>query len=73
MPVMEAYRIGMPTEQIATMEQIVDEVDAEFDNVYMLDYQSWGSEDDFWNATHLNRMGAELFTTKLAHDIDSLE
>ena len=72
MPVMEAYRIGMPTEQIATMEQIVDEVDAEFDNVYMLDYQSWGSEDDFWNATHLNRIGAELFTTKLAHDIDSL-
>ena len=72
MPVMEAYRIGMPTEQIATMEQIVDEVDAEFDNVYVLDYQSWGSEDDFWNATHLNRMGAELFTTKLAHDIDSL-
>ena len=26
----------------------------------------------FYNATHLNRMGAELFTTKLAHDIDSL-
>lgn len=72
MPVMEAYRIGMPTEQIATMEQIVDEVDAEFDNVYMLDYQSWGSEDDFWNATHLNTTGAEIFTTKLAHDIDSL-
>lgn len=27
----------------------------------------------FYNATHLNRVGAELFTTKLAHDIDSLE
>lgn len=26
----------------------------------------------FYNATHLNRIGAELFTTKLAHDIDSL-
>lgn len=26
----------------------------------------------FYNATHLNRVGAELFTTKLAHDIDSL-
>ena len=26
----------------------------------------------FYNATHLNRLGAELFTTKLAHDIDSL-
>lgn len=26
----------------------------------------------FYNATHLNRKGAELFTTKLAHDIDSI-
>ena len=26
----------------------------------------------FYNATHLNRVGAELFTTKLAYDIDSL-
>lgn len=26
----------------------------------------------FYNATHLNKAGAELFTTKLAHDIDSI-
>ncbi|MDR0940745.1 MAG: hypothetical protein LBM68_00805 [Bacteroidales bacterium] len=26
----------------------------------------------FYNATHLNKKGAELFSTKLAHDIDSL-
>ena len=26
----------------------------------------------FYNGTHLNKKGAELFTTKLAHDIDSL-
>lgn len=26
----------------------------------------------FYNATHLNKIGAELFTTKLAHDIDSI-
>ncbi|MDR0799274.1 MAG: hypothetical protein LBN18_05915 [Dysgonamonadaceae bacterium] len=26
----------------------------------------------FYNATHLNKTGSELFTTKLAHDIDSL-
>ena len=26
----------------------------------------------FYNATHMNRTGAELFTRKLAHDIDSL-
>lgn len=26
----------------------------------------------FYNATHLNKTGAELFTTKLCHDLDSL-
>lgn len=26
----------------------------------------------FYNGTHLNKIGAELFTTKLAHEIDSL-
>lgn len=26
----------------------------------------------FYNAMHLNRLGAELFTTQLAHDIDSI-
>lgn len=26
----------------------------------------------FYNATHLNRQGAELFSTQLAHDLDSL-
>ena len=27
---------------------------------------------NFYNASHLNRRGAELFSTKLAHDLDSL-
>ena len=27
----------------------------------------------FYNTTHLNRQGAEIFTTQLAHDIDSLK
>ena len=27
---------------------------------------------NFYNGTHLNKVGAELFTIKLAHDIDSL-
>lgn len=27
----------------------------------------------FYNATHLNKLGSELFTRKLAHDIDSLQ
>lgn len=72
MPMLAEYRHAMPQEQIECMELVLQELAAQYDCVQVLDYQSWGSEDDFWNATHLNRMGAELFTTKLAHDIDSL-
>ena len=41
----------------------------------ILDYANcWLSQDTtfFINATHLNKTGAELFTTKLCHDLDSL-
>lgn len=44
-------------------------------NLPILDYANcWLSQDTtyFYNATHLNKQGAELFSTKLAHDIDSL-
>lgn len=44
-------------------------------NVPILDYRSMPINRDttyFGDATHLNYIGAELFTTKLAHDIDSL-
>ena len=44
-------------------------------NVPILDYRSMPINSDttyFRDATHLNYIGAELFTTKLAHDIDSL-
>lgn len=44
-------------------------------NIPILDYANcWISQDTtyFFNATHLNKQGAELFSTKLAHDIDSL-
>ena len=44
-------------------------------NIPILNYHTIDFKDDtsyFYNGTHLNRMGAELFTTKLAHDIDSL-
>lgn len=43
--------------------------------VPILDYRSLPMNSDttfFVDATHLNYIGAELFTTKLAHDIDSL-
>ena len=39
-------------------------------NYHMIDFKDNTSY--FYNGTHLNRTGAELFTTQLAHDIDSL-
>ena len=72
MPVLSGYRQGMPQEQIALMEQVLLDMSAQYDCVQFLDYQCWGCNADFWNATHLNKTGAELFTTKLAHDIDSI-
>lgn len=44
-------------------------------NIPILDYNDIPMCYDttyFYNATHLNKIGAELFTKKLAHDIDSI-
>lgn len=44
-------------------------------NIPILDYNDIPMCYDttyFYNATHLNKTGAELFTTRLAHDIDSI-
>lgn len=44
-------------------------------NIPLLDYNDIPMCYDttfFYNGTHLNKFGAELFTAKLAHDIDSL-
>ncbi len=59
---------------INEMHQMYQNVANKFD-IPILDYNDIPMCYDttyFYNATHLNRMGAELFTTKLAHDIDSL-
>ena len=65
MPMLEAYRQGMPAEQIATMQQALASLASQFDCVTILDYQSWGTESDFWNATHLNTTGAKRLTEQL--------
>ena len=65
MPMLPAYREGMPQEQIALMEQVMLDMAAEYTSVEMLDYQEWGVEADFWNATHLNTAGAERMTRAL--------
>ncbi len=69
MPMLPAYREGMPTEQIALMEQVMHEIAEEYSSVEMMDYQEWGSEADFWNATHLNTDAAERFTRELCTHI----
>ena len=38
---------------------------SKFECVRVLDYQDWGNEDNFWNATHLNTSGAKRFTEEL--------
>lgn len=66
MPMMEEYRKGMPLEQIMLMEQVVQDMAAQYDCVEVLDYQDWGTDMDFWNATHLNTDGAERLTRMLS-------
>jgi len=44
-------------------------------NIPILDYSSvfWANDSSyFYNANHVNLLGAKLFSTQLAHDIDSL-
>lgn len=68
MPMMEEYRVGMPQEQIALMEQVMQEMAMRYRCVQVYDYQDWGGEDDFWNATHLNTNGARRFTEQLMRE-----
>lgn len=69
MPSLGEYRNGMPQEQIVAMYDAMRFIASKFDCVKLLDYQDWGTEDDFWNATHLNTDGARRFTLSLNHDI----
>lgn len=65
MPSLEEYRQGMPQEQIDAMYDAIEFVKGKFDCVKVLDYRDWGSNNDFWNATHLNTQGARRFTEEL--------
>ncbi len=62
MPMLAEYRHAMPQEQIECMELVLQELAAQYDCVQVLDYQSWGTDSDFWNATHLNTDGARRLT-----------
>ena len=60
---------------IEEMRQMYESIAVKYD-IPILDYYTYDSIsydiDYFYNANHMNRKGAELFSTKLAHDIDSL-
>jgi lysophospholipase L1-like esterase len=65
------------TEKIINIEgmyQMYDSIARKY-NIPILDYNYDPISYDtiyFYNATHLNKKGAELFSVKLAHDIDTL-
>lgn len=56
------------------MDEFWQLIDSLAPNVPKLDYSlMFGSDTTYFaESTHLNLLGAEIFTTKLAHDIDSL-
>lgn len=71
-PIYYEARQKMVNEQ--QMFEMYDGIAKKFD-IPILDYNDIPMCYDktyFYNATHLNKRGAELFTTKLAHDIDSI-
>lgn len=69
MPVLQEFRAAMPQEQVETMNCAITTIANKFDCVHVLDYQAWGTEDDFWNATHLNTDGARRLTMEMAAEL----
>jgi hypothetical protein len=65
MPMMHEYQQGIASEQIQTMETAMRDACMMNDNVRIYDMQNWGYENDFWNATHLNRSGAKRLTKEI--------
>lgn|SRR5574344_955695 len=61
-------------ENIEGMYKMYDSFAVKY-NIPILDYNYWSLCSDttcFYNAMHLNKKGAEMFSRKLAHDLDSL-
>lgn len=68
------HEVNAKCTNINEMYQMYEKIAHKY-NIPILDYNDIPMCYDttyFYNATHLNRVGAELFTTQLAHDIDSL-
>ena len=69
MPALQEYRDAMPHEQVEAMNHAITTIANKFDCVHVLDYQAWGTDADFWNATHLNTDGAKRLTMEMAAEL----
>ena len=69
MPALQDYRDAIPSEQVDAMNQALESIASKFDCVRVLDYQDWGTDADFWNATHLNTDGARRLTMEMAAEL----
>lgn len=69
MPALQDYRDAMPPEQVDAMNHAIEFIASKFDCVRVLDYQDWGTDADFWNATHLNTDGAKRLTREMAAEL----
>lgn len=68
------YKVLEKCENLDDMYEMYQAIADEF-GIFILDYSYDSMCYDttyFYNGTHLNKKGSELFTTKLAHDIDSI-
>ena len=68
------YRILQEHLQMENIKQIYDSIATTY-NISTLDYSNieWsGDSTYFYNANHVNQRGAELFSTRIAHNLDSL-
>ena len=69
MPALQEYRDAMPQEQVEAMNCAISTIGNKFDCVHVLDYQAWGTDADFWNATHLNTDGARRLTMEIVAEL----
>ena len=69
MPALQDYRAAMPHEQVEAMNCAISTIANKFDCVHVLDYQAWGTDADFWNATHLNTDGARRLTMEIVAEL----
>jgi len=74
-PAYHTYRENLPPEQINKMIETINTFVEKHPNSYYLNWfeNSDFVADDFYNADHLNDIGAEKLSKKLANYIDSLE